>query len=228
MTFDQKQDLINYLEGFISENRKELFYQILDKRTRHLAVLIEDLYQPHNASAVLRSCDCFGVQDIHIIENRNTFAPTPQIDMGASKWLSTTLYNKQENNTLPTIEELKSKGYRIVATTPHAKDQMLDDFDITKGPFVLMFGTELEGLSDIAIENADEFIKIPMYGFTESFNISVSAAMCLHHLTEKLRKTDIDISIPDEEKLDIHISWLMSAIKSSDIIVEKYKTKRGL
>ncbi len=228
MNTQDKLALIEYLETFISEERKKLFYKILDNRTRRVTVLIEDLFQPHNASAILRSCDCFGVQDVHIIENRNKFKPNNQIDVGSSKWLNTYKYNKKDDNTLDAILALKAKGYRIIATTPHEKDQTLDQLDIEKGPMALMFGTELEGLTDIAKNNADEFVKIPMYGFTESFNISVSAALCLHHITEKLRKSNIDLQLNQNERIDIHINWLTKTIKSSKPILKKYFESNGL
>ena len=217
-------ELRDYLFEFISENKKELFKKIIEDRTRHLTVVLEDTYQPHNASAVLRSCDLFGVQDVHIIENSNEYTLSEQVAMGSSKWLTLKKYNEQKENTLACFDALRKEGYRIVATTPHTKDVMLVDLPLDQKT-ALVFGTELTGLSDVAIENADAYVKIPMYGFTESFNISVSAALSLYQLTENLRKSDINWQLSEEEKIDIQIAWAMNVIKKSELIVEAFLNK---
>ncbi|MGZ6540211.1 MAG: TrmH family RNA methyltransferase, partial [Bacteroidia bacterium] len=165
------KDFIDYLSQFVSETRRAKFDTVLNYRTRHITVVLEDLYQPHNASAVLRSCDIFGIQDIHIIENKNAYTVNKDIALGAPKWLNLYKYRKEENNSLDCIKKLKEQGYRIVATTPHEKDCNLEDLSVDK-PLALFFGTELTGISHTVREHADEYVKIPMYGFTESFNIS--------------------------------------------------------
>ena len=220
------EELISYLSKVITPERFSLFNKIIKDRTRYMTVVLEDIFQPHNASAVLRSCDCFGVQDIHIIENENEYKVNPDVALGSSKWLNLYKYNETENNTLSTINALKKKGYRIIATTPHNDDVNLEDFDISKGKFALMFGSEQPGLSNIAMENADEFLKIPMFGFTESFNISVSAAIVLHHLSLKLRQSDIKFKLSEDEQNTIILEWLKQSIKKSDLIIKKFLTKK--
>jgi len=217
-----KKELINHLSKIITPERFSLINKNIKNRTRYMTVILEDIYQPHNASAVLRSCDCFGVQDIHIIENKNEYNVNPDVTRGSTKWLDLHKYNTSENNTLSTINELKNKGYRIIATSPHSKDIDLENFDVTKGKFALMFGSEGPGLSKIALENADEFMKIPMYGFTESFNISVSAAIILHHLSLKLRELGINYKLNKDEKDDIILEWLKRSIKKSEMIVNEF------
>ena len=220
------EELISYLSKVITPERFSLFNKIIKDRTRYMTVVLEDIFQPHNASAVLRSCDCFGVQDVHIIENENEYKVNPDVALGSSKWLNLYKYNEAENNTLSTINALKKKGYRIIATTPHNDDVNLENFDISKGKFALMFGSEQPGLSNIAMENADEFLKIPMFGFTESFNISVSAAVILHHLSLKLRQSDIKFKLSEDEQNTIILEWLKQSIKKSDLIIEKFLTKK--
>ena len=217
-----KKELIKYLSKFSTEHRVDLFNKIIDYRTNYITVVLEDIFQPHNASAVLRSCDCFGLQDVHIIENRNQYKVNPDVALGSSKWLNLNRYNNTKDNTLETISILKNKGYRIVATTPHSDDVNLEDFDLSKGKFALFFGTELTGLSETMLNNADEFLKIPMFGFTESFNISVSAAIILHHLTYKLRNSNINWKLTTEEKNDLKIQWLKQSIKKADIIEKEF------
>jgi tRNA (guanosine-2'-O-)-methyltransferase len=218
------KELRDYLFGFISENKQNLFETIIENRTRHLTVVLENIYQPHNASAVLRSCDLFGVQDVHIIENTNEYTLSDEVAMGSSKWLTMKKYNELENNTLACFEQLREEGYRIVATTPHTDDVLIADLP-TAPKTALVFGTELTGLSDIAMQNADAFVKIPMYGFTESFNISVSAALSLYQFTENMRKSDVDWKLSEEEKIEIQIQWAMNVIKKSELIVEEFLGK---
>jgi tRNA (guanosine-2'-O-)-methyltransferase len=226
--FDQKQklELLNYLTQFVTESRMKRFREVVNQRTRYITVVLEDIYQPHNASAVLRSCDCFGIQDVHIIENQNRYEVNPDVALGSSKWLNMIKYKGEDFNTPSAIDALKSKGYRIIATTPHKDDITLQELDLSKGPVALMFGTEMRGLTPEAIAQANEYMKIPMYGFTESFNISVSVALCLFYLSEKLRNSAIDWMLTEEETADVLLDWARQSIKKSELI-EKDFLKNG-
>ncbi|MDQ3047965.1 MAG: RNA methyltransferase [Bacteroidota bacterium] len=219
------KELITYLSQFVSEARQAKFDHVLNYRTRHITIALEDIYQPHNASAVLRSCDIFGIQDIHIVETKNAYTVNKDIALGAPKWLNLHKYRKHENNSLACIQSLKEKGYRIVATTPHEKDCNLEDLSVDK-PLALFFGTELTGISDTVREHADEFVKIPMYGFTESFNISVSAALCLHTLKEKLHRTSLNWHLQSEEKEELNLRWLRNSIQKVEMIEKDYWEKK--
>lgn len=217
-----KPSLTAYLETFVTENRKELFKEILENRTRHFTVAVENVYQPHNAAAVVRSCDIFGVQDISIIEKSYRFYASNQVAKGAQKWLDFAMYNRQgQNNTINCINDLKSKGYQIIATTPHNDSCLLSDFDIQQKS-AFFFGVEKEGLSKDVMENADGFLKIPMVGFTESLNISVAAAIILQSLTERLRVSDVSWQLSQKEKDEKYLEWLEKSIKSIDKIKERY------
>jgi tRNA (guanosine-2'-O-)-methyltransferase len=218
---DQLRLLTDYLSSCITDNRNKLFERVLGQRTRYISVVLEDIYQSHNASAVLRTCDCTGIQDIYIIENRYEYTLNPDVSLGSAQWVNLQKFNNGDNGTMECLSHLKAKGYRIIATTPHNTDKMLDDLDISQGPFALVFGTERKGLSESAIQMADEFVKIPMYGFTESYNISVSAALCLFYLTEKLRRSGIPWNLTETESLEIKLEWLRTSIRSCDLI-EKY------
>ena len=220
------KELIEFLSGFISENRKKKFEEVIQYRTRHLTVVLEDIYQPHNASAVLRSCDCFGIQDVHVIENKNKYTVNPDVALGSPKWLNLYKYNKGENNTLMCINSLKEKGYKIIATTPHKDDFNISDLPIDSKT-ALIFGTELEGISEIAKEHADGFVKIPMFGFTESFNISVSAAVCLYELTGRMRQSNIDLSLSEEEKNEVMLSWLRNSINKPELLEQEFVKKNS-
>lgn len=222
------ENLIQHLSQFITKERYELFKQVLEKRTNYITLGLEDIYQAQNASAVLRTCDCFGIQDVHIIENQHEYAVNPDVALGSNKWLNLHKYNEDTENTISTINKLKNNGYRIIATTPHTNDVNLEEFDLNKGKFALFFGTELNGLTNKVLDNADEYLKIPMYGFTESFNISVSASIILHHLTMKLRASDINWQLSKEEKDSLLLKWLKNSIKKVDLILKDYAEKNNL
>ncbi|MDL2262111.1 RNA methyltransferase [Bacteroidales bacterium OttesenSCG-928-I21] len=214
--------LIEFLSGLITEDRLNTFNKVLNFRTQYITVVLEDLFQSHNASAVLRSCDCFGIQDINMIENKFKYNLNPDVSLGSAQWLTINRYNTHENNTLNAIKHLKEKGYRIVATTPHTNDTSLEDIDLTKGKVALLFGAELTGLSDIAMENSDDFLKINMVGFTESFNISVSAAICMYELSKRLRNSNINWQINQNHKNELMLEWLKTSIKDSENIIKLY------
>lgn len=221
LSIKQKTGLLAYLKNFISDNKNELFSKIIKNRTKFITIVLEDIFQPHNASAVLRSCDCFGIQDVHIIENKNVYNVNPDVALGASKWLTVVKYNSSDNNTAGCLNTLKEQGYRIVATTPHESGKKLQDFDLSN-KIALLFGTELEGLSDIALEKADEYLYIPMHGFTESLNISVSAALAMFYLTDKMRDSNVDWQLSESEEFDIQINWARSVIKECHKIEKEF------
>ncbi len=218
------KDYIKYLEEFVTANRKAVFKQVLNNRTRYFTVALEDLYQMHNISAVVRSADVFGWQDLHIVQKKYEPKLSHSIAKGAEKWLDMYRYK----DTLSAIETLRQKGYQIVATTPHTNDVNLQDFDIFK-PSVFFFGVEKEGLSNEVLQQADVYLKIPMYGFTESLNISVAAALIMRDVTERLRQSDINWQLTEVEKEQIYLNWLEKSIKSIDLIKKKYwKEKRDM
>ncbi len=216
------QKLIEYLKSFATARRLEKMEKVLSHRTRYLTVVLENIFQPHNASAVLRSCDGFGIQDVHIIENSNSYRVNPGVSLGTSQWLTLHRYSKQENNTLSAIRELRERGYRIVATTPHRDDKNLEEFNLGKGKTALFFGTEMHGLSDDVLKNADEFMKIPMHGFVESFNISVSCAVSLQSLCQRLRNSETSWELTAPEKEKVLLEWLRNSVKNAQSLEEEY------
>ncbi|MCG9972625.1 TrmH family RNA methyltransferase [Christiangramia crocea] len=213
--FDQR--ILTYLQDYLTPRRKALFEKVLKERTNHFTLVAQDVYQLHNTSAVVRSCDVFGIQNLHVIEEKFPRRIDKEIAMGAQKWVDVNRYNSARE----CIGSLRNKGYRIVATSPHDDSCMLDDFDISS-PSAIFFGTEKEGLSEEVMEEADATIKIPMVGFTESLNISVSAAIILHTLTQKLKNSKVEWRLTEEEKNLIRMDWTKKTIKNSDQIIERF------
>jgi len=209
--------LLAYLEGYLTESRKEKFSKVLSQRTKHFTVATEDVFQLHNTSAVIRSCDVFGIQEVNIIEERNSKRIDREIAMGAQKWVDLNRFGSVKD----CMADLKLNGYQIVATTPHTNDCELHEFDVTKKS-CFFFGRETEGLSEDVLNEADCFLKIPMVGFTESLNISVSAAIILEHVTTKLRKTNVNWQLTEEEMFEKRLDWIKKTIRSYDEIVQRF------
>jgi len=220
------KELVEFLGGFITEHKMGLFREKIGQRTRHLSVVVENLFQEHNISAVLRTADCFGVQDVHVIERGYQYRVNEEVALGASKWLNVKHYKDGENNTLDCYKALREQGYKIVATTPHKDDVNLEEYDFSQKT-ALVFGTELQGLSDEAIAHADAWLKVPMVGFTESLNISVCAAVCMHHATWKMRSSGNFPALSDEEQNTILHSWIRSVLKKPDLLEDEFFKRKG-
>jgi tRNA (guanosine-2'-O-)-methyltransferase len=208
---------LDFLENILTDNRKEKFLKVLQNRTNHFTVAIEDVFQMHNASAVMRSCEVFGIQELNVIEQRYGKSIDKEIAMGAQKWVDINSFDTVSS----CITDLRNKGYQIIATTPHENDCLLEDFDITK-PSALFFGTERDGLSDEILQQADGFLKIPMVGFTESLNISVSAAIILQNLSTRLRNSNVSWQLSEDEILNKRLAWAKNSIKDIKRIEARY------
>lgn len=220
MTVDE--ELVGFLAQYVTENKRQKMADVLEHRTRHVTVMLEEIYQPHNASACLRNCDCMGLQDVHIVENRNSYRPNNAISMGSSKWLSLHRYRR----TSSAIESLRAKGYRIVATTPNYEGYDPVSIPVDQ-PVALLFGTEEQGLTAESLEAADDYMCLPMYGFTQSFNISVTVALSLARILERLRESDIEWQIPEDEKTKITLEWYRTVVRRHDLLEQDYWDGQG-
>lgn len=214
--------LLDFLYQFITDERKKRFDNVLANRTRYLTIVLEDIFQSHNASAVLRSCDLTGVQNIHIVENRNVYDINPDIVVGSTKWLDLHKYNEEDFNTPAVFDKLHAEGYKIVATCPHRNDFTPETLPLDK-PIALVFGTEKIGLSDYAISHADMHVQIPMFGFTESYNISVSAALLMYSLTARLRSSDVDWRLSEDERETLRLDWTRKTLTRVRLYERKFK-----
>ncbi|MFW6224837.1 MAG: TrmH family RNA methyltransferase [Bacteroidota bacterium] len=223
---EYQKKLIHHLSDFITPRRLCLIDKVIQNRTRYITAILENIYQPHNASAVLRSCECFGIQDVHILEKSHEYVVNPDVALGANKWLSIYKYKTGKSHSIPVLHQLKEKGYRIIATTPHTENNELEAFDVQKGKFALCFGTELEGLSEEIMGLADEHLKIPICGFTESFNISVSAAIMFYTLSHKIKNSNVQWPLSDIEKNELKLQWLKKSINRSDLIIKEFNKKQ--
>lgn len=230
MTIENRETrriVCNYLTTFLTDERNARILEVLGNRTRHLTVVVEDLFQTQNISAVMRTCECVGIQDIHIIEGENEFSIHSAISMGADKWLNRYHYPVSDTNISDCILGLKEKGYTVVATLPGDDSCYMEDLPIDK-PIALLFGTELKGLTPEAIALSDRSVKIPMYGFTTSFNISNSVAIMATYFIEKLKKSSLNWKLSEEEKEILYLEWLQKSIKTPKLIIQKFLNENNL
>jgi len=219
---------IQFLSDFIYERRVSQLQKVIEFRTKYITVVLEDIFQSQNASAVLRTSDCLGIQNVHIIENKNRFNINPKVVLGSAKWLTIKKYNGNSNNSEKAIKKLKDEGYRIVATSPHTNQISLDQFDINKGKVAVFLGTEQTGLSETVLKQADEYLTIPMFGFTESYNISVSAAIVLYDLTKKLRESNINYQLSKDEQEILILTWLKGITKNYEMMEKRFLQENKL
>ena len=209
---------IAYMEQFLTEERCEVLRRTLASRTHYMTILTENTFHPQNASALVRHCEAFGLQELHTVETRCKFNPNVNIVRGTDKWVDIT----RHDSTAEAIAALKGAGYRLVATTPHRESCTPETFDVAKGPFCLVFGTEHAGVSDEIIEAADEYLRIPMCGMVESLNVSASAAILIYMLSQRMRLTpEIDWRLKEEDAREMLFRWVMLSVKDSQRILER-------
>lgn len=213
--------LLAFLQEHMTEKRRIRFEEVLNYRTRHFTLAVEDVYQERNASAIVRTADCFGIQDVHIIENHNPYQLSTGIAKGSEKWVNVYIHDRKQNNSLECIRHLREKGYRVMATTPHTRDLVVQDYDISQKTAIFL-GGEKEGLSPTVMDHADGFLRIPLFGFTESFNISVAGALILQDLTRRLHHSGIDWKLTEEEKHELRLDWTIRTVASARELIKKY------
>ncbi|MBE6207084.1 MAG: RNA methyltransferase [Rikenellaceae bacterium] len=211
------RERIDYLATFMTEERFSLFERTLAQRTDYMTILAENTFHPHNAAALMRHCEAFGVQRMHTIETRCVFDPSQNISRGSDRWLNLV----RHSSTAEALSALKAEGYRLVATTPHRESCTPETFDVTKGKFALIFGTEHAGISDEAMEAADEYLRIPMCGMVESLNVSASAAILIYQLTQRIRAQVADWQLTEEEQVRLLYDWTHLSVKDATRILER-------
>ena len=213
---NNKKELVAYLMQFVSENKHVAIERVIEQRTRYVTVALEDIYKIDNVSAAVRSIECFGLQDVHIIEQTNSYSTNIGITKGAADWIDCKRYRKPDsNNTEECFKQLRADNYMIVATSPKAGGYTIQELPLDR-KVALIFGSEIAGLSSYALEHADAFVTIPMYGFTQSFNISVSVALCAYELTKRLRQSDSAWQLSEQEMYDIKLAWLRRVVRGAD------------
>ncbi len=205
------------LSPFVSEERLARMRDVLTRRTRNLVLVAEDLYDPHNMSAVVRTAEAHGVQELHVVEGRTRFAPHKKITLGAHSWMDIHRYGQPAD----CLAHLRDRGFQVVtgALTPESVPIHAIDFS---RPTAMVFGNEHEGLTSAFLDCADQVFQIPMYGFTQSLNISVSAAIATFFaVNERIRLLGQSGDLSDEDQAQILDEWLKRTVPMSDRILAK-------
>lgn len=232
-----KSALISFLSGFVSENKLALMDQVLARRTRRVTVVLEDLHQSQNTSAVIRTCECLGIQDVHVIEDRSRYGTNKKVLKGSHHWVDiikhrirTDSATDRDSEVRRVLQGLRDKGYRILVTSVNPGSGSIHDIDLTKGPVALVMGNELRGTSEEMVRAADELVHIPMVGFTESFNVSVSAAICLSVFRKKL-ESNAEAALPwqlsPDEEQSLRLKWLRGMVKKSAVLERRFEETRS-
>lgn len=212
---------IALLSAFMTPERVATLERVLALRTRYMTILTENTFHPQNASALVRHCEAFGLQELHTVETLCRFNPTVNIVRGTDKWIDF----RRHATTAEALSTLRTEGYRIVATTPHREDTTPETFDVTRGPFALVFGTEHAGISDQIAASADEFLRIPMCGLVESLNVSASAAILLYTLSSRMRTQVDGWQLSPSHSRRILYRWMCESVRDSKRILERYETE---
>ena len=222
----EEQSLDKYLSQYITPNKRIKIKEALDNRTKYLTLVLEDIYQTLNASAAIRTCECLGIQNIHIIEKTHKFRVRKTVVRGATKWIDIKRYRSEtENSTLTCIKELKAEGYKIAATTPNTEGHDLTTLPLDR-KIAVMFGSEHSGLSEEAIAAADYYLKIPIHGFTSSYNISVSVGITMYELLSRIRNSELNWQLSETEKKDYSLEWLKRHVRKSYLLEKNFLKKK--
>lgn len=215
--------VLNHLSQFVSDHKKAFIEKVLDQRTRYATVVLENIYQSQNASAAVRTCECLGLQDIHIVEDTARYHLNIRVLKGSYKWMNLKRYHRRGvNNAEECFAQLRSQGYRILVADPSEEGVSIDDLDPCGGKMALVFGNELHGASAYSLKHADQRVRIPMFGFTESLNVSVSVAICLNTLLGKLRRSDIPIALSEAEKEALRLTWFRKIVRRSEVVEREF------
>lgn len=208
------------LRPLVTEARLAKLQRVAASRTRHISVVLENVYQSRNASAVMRSADGLGLLDVHLIENENAWSRNKGVAKGASQWLNLHRYLSAPDPRLACVETLKAKGIQVVVTSPHAQGHTPENLPLDR-PVALVMGTEFSGASDFMMDHADAFVEIPMHGFAESFNISVAAAILMHRLRTRLAQSEQSWSLHPDEAAVLNAEWIFKSVRNAQGILAR-------
>ena len=218
MNSELRSNLILKLSDIINDDRIERLQEVLDQRTRFLTVVLDDIYQPQNASAIIRTCECIGIQDLHIIEDRNEHKTNRDVVKGSAKWINLKRHN---NDRTACIDKLRSDDYKIVAMTLSDDSIPLESLPITE-KLAVCFGCEETGLDKEIEDNADYKVQIPINGFTQSYNVSVSASISLYYLYNKIKESKQNWQLDSDEKEELLIDWLSKSTPTGKALLDMY------
>lgn len=212
-----QEEIYEYVSGFLTDERLRKIEHFSQESSDYILPVVEDIYQFRNAAAIVRSVEACGFHKVIAMEQENIFDPNLRVTKGADTWVEV----EKMPRTLDSLKTIKERGYKIVAVSPERNATMLPNYQPV-APLALVFGTEWEGTTDELLDFADETLAIPMYGFTQSFNVSVAAAICFYDLKQKLVNSGINYKLSPQKLLEMKIRWAVNSIPSGKAILERY------
>lgn len=165
------------LEVFVTDERRTRLRSVIDARLDCITVLMDAPHDPHNGAAVLRSCDAFGLQRLHVVERAEHFLAAKTVARGSERWVEARTYASSE----AAVETLRASGHELVAT--HPSGELTPDRLAEIPKLALVLGNERDGIHESLVRACRQSVRIPMRGFVESLNVSVTAAILLQHAT---------------------------------------------
>lgn len=203
--------------SMVSDERAARIDAVLDARLTSVSVALEDLYDPHNGAATLRTCEAFGLQDLHAIEVDHRFSANKGITKGCDRWLDLHRWP----DPVSCVTSLRDRGFRVLATAPDAPVD-IDDVDVST-PLAILFGNEHHGVTDRAVAACDGAIAIRMHGFTESFNLSVSVALVISRLAARRRAfLGAAGDLPADRRAHLRARWFALKIRGALEVIERH------
>lgn len=207
--------LLEALKAHLTPERLERIESVASQRTRKITLILEDVRQEHNTGALLRTADILGVQDVHLVSQNYEARLAQAIAKGSTNWVNLIRHQDRESDNLENcLSQIKAQGYQLLVADPDG-DVALPELHYTGQPMAVLMGSEWEGVSEQAKAAADVKVGIPQYGFTQSFNVSVAAALILQQLTNSMRQSDYDWKLSEEERIDLELEWTMKRLGQS-------------
>jgi tRNA (guanosine-2'-O-)-methyltransferase len=204
--------VIAALEPLTTDARGDRLKSILGERTGSVTVVFDHPHDPHNGSAVLRSCDAFGVQRVHVICGQDQFAASRMVAKGSERWVDII----HHESAAVAARLLRQEGFRLFVTHPEGRLTPTDLVSLEKVAFIL--GNERDGVSQELTELADDTVRIPMRGFVESLNVSVTAAILVQAACQG-RPSDLS----ERERQNIYARWLRKSVPRADEVLGALK-----
>lgn len=208
-------ELLKALKAQLTVERRERIESVASQRTRKISLILEDIQQEHNTGALLRTADILGIQDVHLVSQEYEARLAKAIAKGSTNWVDLHRYQERdENNLAHCLAKIKGEGYQLIVADPEG-DFALPELEYNGQPMAVLMGAEWEGVSEQAKAAADLKVSIPQYGFTQSFNVSVAAALILQQLTTSMRRSGFDWRLEEEERTELELAWTMKRLGHS-------------
>jgi tRNA (guanosine-2'-O-)-methyltransferase len=210
------------LQDILLPQRVERLKEVLANRVTSITLVLENLHKDYNISAILRTCESFGVQDVHVVPQPGEGKVFRTVTQGCHKWL--TIHRHKDVSSC--FKVLKAKGFRILAGGFGGDALPLEGADFS-GSVALVFSNELEGANPEVVEQVDGFFVIPMTGFSRSLNVSVAAGIAIHRVLQfKAGKGEELERIPADEAARLLEEWVKKSVRNADAVLKELRSRK--